>query len=179
MIHDIDNIKIDGTWCGCVETTNALLFFIEDVKGASTRIVDENNSEENLLCVKNADNREVLHVSIDNCLFKQPSELIGERCDCMIINRNHVSYVEIGLNTKDKLSNVTIKAKKARAQLGKTIKYFNENGFSEKGKRIDAVFCGRKKLPRSNTIILEIRETFQCKYSTKAKYIEDNNLVVK
>jgi hypothetical protein len=160
--------------CNCTvpnsfESERAPIFYLFDEGGPSEKPVKITYVQKgSQLTVNNSKSKEIQLVKLDKCLIDKDMS----KCDCLLFDPSQLFFIEL------KSSNAGSRArnrKKAREQLGKTIKLLRYHGIDFGDYRCRAIICFKSTEPRivnsaSNSARAEFLQQFDVE-------LEEKNLI--
>ena len=116
--------------------------------------------EDKCLVVLNPNSSDIYHISIDACFLTPQNGYNGRKCDFVIFNDRVFCFVELKSNAESK-KNVPKNLKDARAQLGATITFFDDNKIDFSRHDLKAYIIMKNKLyPQDQASIKQRRKKF-------------------
>lgn len=168
MIDEIKSKFGEQRTENCLSSENRTEFYIaeNDQTNRSYIVPDTEESIDLDKCftVKNKLEKNVSHISIDNCFLTSQYEYAGEKCDFIAFTDEKFCFVELKTNAAKK-KQTRKNMKKARNQLGATTDYFDDNEIDFSQHTLEAYIVLKNKLyPTDQASIKERRKKFFDQY---------------
>jgi len=162
MIEQLKNAFGVQRTLNCFSKDDRIHFYIAENDATSQSYIVP-LSEEPLLdtdkcwVIKNPDNHEINHVSIDACLLTEQHGYTDRKCDFVAFSDDKFCFVELKSNAYSQ-NRVRANLNSAIEQLGQTINHFDDNGIDFSLYDLEAYIVFKNHLYPTNSASIQQRK---------------------